>query len=802
VSSRHTGQSPLRLFVVNAQGRLERTPAQAMDPDGPDVTRFPYGAVVLPTADCHGNAVVVVTHPGCEGRTDVLLIETLPHLSVNCAASEQVADPRARHQGKTRVRVALQPAPGIVPELPTNCAVVRFAAGLNGGERLGANIRSALATVGYTIRVDDRTGWFEYGEEAFPDPAFQHGFPDIASREQGAAGIRGPSILAAGLQAAIAPAAFAPMRARLLDPGERVIYELHVGTFTREGTFAAAIDRLAYLRDKGFTTLLLMPVDISSGPPGWTYDQTRTSAVDNQSYGGASGLIQFVEQAHRHGLEVIVDKQYNHRGPEQDSRSEIIPGMFARDTIWGPGMSGREASHYSQIVKLIGEEIVYWVSQFGLDGFRLDATNRLPWELHGMIAGFARQSADVLGKPIYVISEYAECDEPRGERVPTGHQYTDQAGRYVMKMMGLSQARHVTTLPAENGSLLRPLLKAAKRGWWYPDVPQARGGLRGSERITTLLWHHDWIGNRFGGERIHHLIPFELFKALAVWQALGQWTPLVFMGTERYADTPWFYFSGHRDRETRNGVSAHYSPEDTQPVLCGGRFHEFAPEAREAGLREALAFSADGTIDNIDWQAFREQLDRRGRPYMDHALLQTFYACKIDWEARNARQHATERLFERLLNARSDDRLKEDDPRHTQYKAWAENEQAFVLRRRAPDGRELAAFFNLGQQPVSFRVATYIQDHMCGHGYIVGSSDSDYEHEWPCAGAYSLWLDTNAPEFGGEGSLSDLHFDASDRAPHTLVISGATAVVYSRSVEQPGGRVRAVSEKSAGDTSA
>jgi 1,4-alpha-glucan branching enzyme len=330
-----------------------------------------------------------------------------------------------------------------------------------------------------------------------------------------------------------------------LEPGERVICEIHVGTFTKEGTFSAAAGDLAYLRRKGFTTVQLMPVDISSGPPGWTYDQTRTGAVDNQQYGGANGLIDFVEQAHEQGLEVIVDKQYNHGGPEQDSRGEIIPGMFARETRWGSGLSGSEAAHYPQTMKLIGEEMVYWVTQYGIDGFRFDATNRLPREVHHRLADYGRQSEEVTGKTLYLLSEYAECDDPKGERAPTGHQYTDETGRFLMKMFGLSRARHVNALPSDDGSLLRAMLKSARRGWWYPDMPGPKGGLRGGERTTALLWHHDWIGNRFGGGRISELISLQLYKTLTVWQALVQWAPLLFMGTEHYARTPSDDFTAH-----------------------------------------------------------------------------------------------------------------------------------------------------------------------------------------------------------------------------------------------------------------
>ena len=567
--------------------------------------------------------------------------------------------------------------------------------------------------------------------------------------------------------------------------GERVICEIHVGTFTKAGTFAGASERLAYLRDKGFTTLQLMPVDVSTGSPGWTYDQTRTGAVA-AVYGGATGLIEFVEKAHEHGLEVILDKQYNHRAPEQDSRPEIISGMFGRQTRWGPGLSGSETANYAQILKLIGEELWYWAWQFGIDGFRFDATNRLPWEIHERLAEFGRQISDATGKPLYLLSEYAECEEPKGKRVPTGHQYTDQAGRYLMKMFELSAARHVRELPLDAGSVLRPLLAAARRGWWYPDVPAPEPSLYGNERATTLLCHHDWIGNRFRGERMASLASFGLFKTLAVWQALGQWTPLLFMGTERYAKTPWYYFTGHQDESSRNNTSAFYADQNGRPILCGGRFHEFASEARDDGLKDALAFSQNGTIASINWDEFRRQTDRFGRLYMDHSDQRTFEASKLDWGNQDSKGHAIQRLFETVLKARRDPRVSETDPRHTQYKAWEKSERVFVMRRRCGSGGELLVCFNLGDKPVVIRIADERIDLPgYGEGYIVASHESEREQEWPNGGEYRLWLDTNASHYGGtlEGQMDG--FTISPASSAEINLPATTALAFARDDPQP-----------------
>ena len=348
-----------------------------------------------------------------------------------------------------------------------------------------------------------------------------------------------------------------------------------------------------------------------------------------------------------------------------------------------------------------------------------------------------------------------------------------------MKLLQLSTATHVTSLVSDGGSLLRPTLKAARRGWWYPDVPPLAGGLNGDERSTTLLWNHDWIGNRFGGERIAHLVSFALFKTLAVWQMLGQWTPLIFMGTERYVLTPWYFFTGHRDQNTRNNTSVYYEETSNGPLLTGGRFHEFMPEARDAGLRAALAFSRNGTTSGIDWEAFRNQTDGRGRAYMDHARRETFEASKLDWERDGAEPRAAQALFAKLLHLRRDPRITEGDPRHTQYKAWAGQERAFVLRRRSSD-RELIALINMGDEPISFRIKDGgIDAHAYGPSYIVAMEDAAQEDEWAAGGRYSAWLDTNSVDYGGRGGWR-LRFEVTATRSRDVVVGPASALVFSR----------------------
>ena len=768
----------MMIFRVDANALLHKVEMNLFGGRAWDNPELPYGMIAFQLSKT--TAALAFNQPGVEGRRDVLLLEAPAKFNTLSPILGRIDDPRPGFKGRARIRVGMRNEGNKSSEFADNQALVYFATSTSDPAVLNDETKALLRELQYSFRANDQPGFFELSDHAFPQFDFRHGHPDIATREQ-VKGIRSASKVIAGLSAGVRSSHFRPKRERDLESGERVIYELHIGTFTSGGDFSSAADRLSDVKRIGFTTVQLMPVDTSSGSPSWTYDQARTGAVESETYGGSEGLIKFVERAHELGLEVIIDKQYNHQGPEQDSRARIIPQMFTRNTKWGAGLSGNNVACFPQIVKLIGEELAFWVSHFGVDGFRLDATNRLPWEVHCQISNIARQIAAATGKPLYLLSEYAESEDPKGERVPTGHQYADQPGRLLMKMLSLSKAAHVNELESESSSLLLPMLKAARRGWSYPNVPPTKSGLRGGERSTTLLWNHDWIGNRFGGERINQLISFPLFKTIAVWQIFGQWTPFIFMGTEHYARTPWYFFTGHKDESTRNNTSAYYEEVGGILTLCGGRFHEFAAEARAAGLRDAICFSTDGTLAGIDWKSFRDQTDRLGRPYMDHAKRETFEASKLDWNLTSIESQGTERLFTTILRARQDPRLSNDDPIDTQYKAWQHSERVFLLRRRQKNNAEFLAFINLGSESVLLRIlSNHIDAVGLGEGYLISLDDGEVEKEWICSGTYSLLLDTNDERYGGIHRPSEHAFDIFDEDVGDVRLPGNTCLVYSR----------------------
>jgi hypothetical protein len=214
-------------------------------------------------------------------------------------------------------------------------------------------------------------------------------------------------------------------------------------------------------------------------------------------------------------------------------------------------------------------------------------------------------------------------------------------------------------------------------------------------------------------------------------------------------------------------------------VLNGGRFHEFAREAKAAGLREPLAFSSDGTPAGIDWNAFRLQRDCTGRLYMDPSSVETFEASKLDWSCTTERQQAAERLFTKLASLRTLPAAQNEDPVNVQYKAWDANDKVFTLRRREPGGTELVGLFNFSGEAVDIAVCNNdLQALQCGAPYVVSLQDGRRENDWPAKGRYDLWLDTNAEAFGGQEALEDSFFVVVGAQHERFTLLENTALIF------------------------
>jgi len=324
---------------------------------------------------------------------------------------------------------------------------------------------------------------------------------------------------------------------------ESVFLELHVGTFTPEGTFRAAIDRLAHIADTGFTAIELMPVADFAGRWNWGYDGVLPFAPDSV-YGTPQDLKALIDAAHRHGLMVFLDVVYNHFGPEGNYLGRYAPAFFTKaQTPWGSAIDYR----VPEVRRFAVENALYWLEDFHFDGLRLDAVHAIvePGSLSLLHA--LSEAAGVLasetGRHIHLVLE--NDDNRAGLLDPT----TDPpAGRYRAQWNDdYHHAWHVA-LTGEAAGYYRDyaearslLARALTEGFAYQGEPSAhRGGARRGEQSTHLLptafvnflQNHDQIGNRARGERLAELAPPEALEAALAVTLLAPSPPLLFMGDE------------------------------------------------------------------------------------------------------------------------------------------------------------------------------------------------------------------------------------------------------------------------------
>jgi maltooligosyltrehalose trehalohydrolase len=384
--------------------------------------------------------------------------------------------------------------------------------------------------------------------------------PDPCSRFQ-PEGIKGPSRVIE-----------VPAAARLgLSLDDLVVYELHVGTFSAEGTFDGVIPYLAELRELGVTAIELMPVASFPGERGWGYDGLYIYAV-HAPYGGPEGLCRLVEAAHREGLGVILDVVYNHIGPGSEAVTAFGPYETDRhETFWGVALDYRESGAREWAI----QNACMWVEEYGIDGLRLDAVHALfddsPRHVLAELADRVHASAP----RAFVVSETSINDE----------RPLDEWGHDARWADGFHHALHA-------------LLTGERDGYYQPygsvDDVVAELGRRLPEEHVVCAQNHDQVGNRALGDRL----PPDLLRVASSVVLFSPQTPLLFMGEEYGEPNPFQFFSDHID-----------------PAI--------AEAAREGRKREFAAYESFRTGDVPDPQdpeTFRRsKLSRRELPGMrDH----------------------------------------------------------------------------------------------------------------------------------------------------------------------------------------
>ncbi|HYB17392.1 MAG TPA: malto-oligosyltrehalose trehalohydrolase [Streptosporangiaceae bacterium] len=336
-----------------------------------------------------------------------------------------------------------------------------------------------------------------------------------------------------------------------------VIYELHVGTFTAEGTFDAAVGCLDHLRDLGVHAVELMPVAAFPGHHGWGYDGINLWAV-HEPYGGPDGLKRFVDACHARGLAVLLDVVYNHVGI--GNRLDAFGPYFteAHVTPWGPAVNLDQPGSDEVRAFLIGNALM-WLRDYHLDGLRLDAVHALEDHraLHFLeeLATEVLALAALLNRELILIAE-SDTNDPR---LVTSR----EAGGYGLAAVwsdDFHHAVHAAITGERQGyycdfGSLAALAKTYTAVFYHDGSWSAfRGRSHGrrvdvfrvsAHRFLGYLQNHDQVGNRAAGDRISAGLSADLIKVGAGLVLTGPYTPMLFMGEEWGADTPWQYFTDH-----------------------------------------------------------------------------------------------------------------------------------------------------------------------------------------------------------------------------------------------------------------
>jgi maltooligosyltrehalose trehalohydrolase len=494
-------------------------------------------------------------------------------------------------------------------------------------------------------------------------------FPDPASRWQ-PQGVHGPS-------AVVDPATFQWTDAAWTGvPLERtVFYELHIGTFTPEGTFAAAAARLPTLADLGVTAVLVMPVADFPGTRNWGYDGVAPFAPA-RCYGSPDDFRRFVDAAHASGLAVHLDVVYNHLGPDgayQATFSRFYYSTTHRNP-WGAAINF-DGPHSAPVRAYFIENARRWVHEFHIDGLRLDATHAIsdhgPAHVLAELADAVRVSVEGSPRPVLVIAEDSRNLNTIVRGRDTGGWafdgvWADDFHHHLRR----SLAGDTDGYFADFDGTAASIASTARQGWFFTgQLSPRRGQPRGTdpagvppERCVICLQNHDQVGNRAFGERLHHQISAAAWRAASTLLLILPETPLLFMGQEWAASSPFLYFTDHEPALGR--------------LVTEGRRHEFA------------AFNA-----------FSDPVTRAHIP--DPQASATFERSRLDWTERQHEPHAsTLRLYRRLLELRRSPAMARGEA--AIFEVEADGPHAVIVHRGQPDGTRLLTVVRLhGAGPVA-----------------------------------------------------------------------------------------------------
>jgi maltooligosyltrehalose trehalohydrolase len=397
-----------------------------------------------------------------------------------------------------------------------------------------ALVASATPDTRYGYRVD--------GGDVWPDPASRFQPEGVHGRSQ-----------------VVDPGAYTwgDERWQGIQHRDLTFYELHVGTFSPEGTFDGVRKRLPYLRDLGITAIELMPLGDFPGRWNWGYDPAAQWSP-SRAYGRPDDLRRLVDEAHQHGIAVFLDVVYNHLGPDGAYVAAFQPIFTsAHHTPWGQAINLDGENAHGVRAFLLGSAL-HWLAEYHLDGLRLDATYALIDDSHThFLAELAERVRALPGPRRHLVAEDHPTNldpllRPRqeGGRGLDGV-WADDFHHIVRRIVAGDNHGYYRGYPATTAALAETITRG-----WYPAGPHVKNpeaaGARDPdwvhlEQFVFCIQNHDQIGNRAQGDRLHHAIGLDVYRAISALLLYLPELPLLFMGQEWAASAPFQFFTDHHE---------------------------------------------------------------------------------------------------------------------------------------------------------------------------------------------------------------------------------------------------------------
>lgn len=448
---------------------------------------------------------------------------------------------------------------------------------------------------------------------------------------------------------------------------EMIMYELHIGTFTNEGTFLSAIEKLDYLKEIGVNMIEVMPVAQFPGNRNWGYDGVYAFAVQN-SYGSCDDFKQFINECHKNNLGVILDVVYNHLGPEGNYTTQYGPYFTSKyHTVWGDAINFDD-EYSGHVRNFFFENALYWLNNFHIDALRLDAIDSIYdlsgkhflQELKEKVDEFTKYDA----RERFLIAESDLNDVKIINPVEKGGynldaQWSDDFHHSVHSFLTGENDGYYGDYGSIN-HIKKALTDTFVYSGNYSEFRKRKHGnsAEGVEpyKFVVCIQNHDQVGNRPFGKRLTHLAEFEKLKLAAGLMILSPYTPLLFMGEEFAAETPFLYFIDHIDEKLVEAVGV-------------GRREEFK---------------------SFMWQ---KDIPEPGDD-------ETFLRSKINWESINEeRNNAIFNFYKKLIELRKNIALLQNRKRSHFHIKSTKNDNTFIMSTQDSSG-EIYVFFNFDDEEI------------------------------------------------------------------------------------------------------